>query len=97
MKTSIKLFTLILFTFLMACSSTDAEDPLDVFREIAYNSLTATEKSSLIGDWKEAEVGSWVDGYYLVSFATKDDSTLGPIRVVVDPVRGVVIEKLPRF
>lgn len=96
-KSAVFYLLLSVILFLGSCNSSTDEDPLEVFREIAYNSLTATEKSSLIGDWKEAEVSAWVDGYYLVSFTTKDDATLGPIQIVVDPVRGVVIEKLPRF
>lgn len=81
----------------ISCSTGTDEDPLDVFREIAYNSLTESEKSSMIGVWQEAEVSAWVDGYYLVTFKTTQDATLGPINVVVDPTRGVVVEKLPRY
>lgn len=82
---------------IFSCTSGTDEDPLDVFRKIAYDSLTASEKSSMIGVWQEAEVSAWVDGYYLVSFKTTQDATLGPINVVVDPSRGIVVEKLPRF
>ncbi|WP_026952446.1 hypothetical protein [Algoriphagus mannitolivorans] len=97
-----KKFALILLYFGLAltvfsCTSGTDEDPLNVFREIAYNSLTASEKSSLIGAWQNAEVSAWVDGNYLVTFKTTEDATLGPIQVVVDPGRGIVIEKLPRF
>jgi len=81
----------------LSCNSSTDEDPLDVFREIAYNALTASEKSTLIGDWRDAEVSAWVDGYYLVTFKTTQDATLGPIQVVVDPEFGTVVEKLPRF
>lgn len=74
----------------------ESEDPLDVFREIAYNALTGTEKVSLLTEWQDADVQAWVDGYYLVVFTTRDDATLGPIRVVVDPDLGRVVEKLAR-
>jgi hypothetical protein len=97
MKITSKIFTLLLFTLLMACSFESDRDPLDVFREIAYNSLTVSEKASLLEDWRKAEVGAWTNGNYLVTFKTKDDALLGPIQVVVDPVNGVVVEKLPRF
>jgi hypothetical protein len=97
MKSAIRIFTIVLFTFLMACSTGDDGDPLEVFREIAYNSLTTSEKSSLLEDWRKAEVSAWTNGNYIVTFNTKDDAVLGPIQVVVDPVNGVVVEKLPRF
>lgn len=90
------LFLLIFSLLLVSCSLDSAEDPLEVFREIAYNSLSSTEKSTIVGDWKKAEVSAWVDGNYLVIFQTTDSATRGPIRVVVDPDTGRVVEKLPR-
>lgn len=90
------LFLLLLSVFLVSCSLDSAEDPLDVFREIAYNSLTAAEKATITGDWKNAAVEAWLDGNYLVVFQTSDVATRGPIRVVVDPDSGRVVEKLPR-
>lgn len=79
-----------------ACSLDSSEDPLTIYREIAYNSLSGTEKSSIVGDWKKADVSAWVEGNYLVTFQT-NDASLGPIRVVVDPDTGRVVEKLPRI
>ncbi|GMQ23707.1 hypothetical protein Aoki45_03890 [Algoriphagus sp. oki45] len=91
------LLPFLIISFLISCDSSGDEDPLDVFREIAYNSLTVAEKSTLMDqDFRAAEVTAWVDGYYLVVFRTTEDATLGPIRVVVDPTRGVVVEKLTR-
>lgn len=90
------LFLLIFSLFLVSCSIDSAEDPLDAFREIAYNSLTAAEKATITGDWKNASVDAWLDGNYLIVFQTSDTATLGPIRVVVDPDTGRVVEKLPR-
>lgn len=91
------LLPLFILSSLISCNTDGDEDPLDVFREIAYNSLTVSEKSTLLdSDWRSAEVTAWVDGYYLVVFRTTEDATLGPIRVVVDPTLGVVIEKLTR-
>jgi hypothetical protein len=86
---------LMVFSVLTACSLGDSEDPLTVFREIAYNYLSSSEKSSIVGDWKKAEVTAWLDGNYLVIFQT-NDASLGPIRVVVDPDTGRAVEKLPR-
>ena len=90
------LLLLIISMVLASCALDSSEDPLTVYREIAYNSLSGTEKSSIVGDWKKAEVAAWLDGNYLVTFQT-NDATLGPIRIVVDPDTGRVVEKLPRL
>lgn len=90
------LFLLLFGLLLGSCSLDSEEDPLDVFREIAYNSLTAAEKATVTGDWKNASVEAWLDGNYLVVFQTTDTATRGPIRIVVDPDTGRVVEKLPR-
>jgi hypothetical protein len=82
------LFGLLLF----ACSVESPEDPLDVYRNIAYTALSPTQKSSILGDWKQAEVGAWTNGNYVVVFKTKD--TAVTIRVIVDPVTGRVVEIL---
>ena len=87
----------LLLAFVSCSQDSSNEDPLDVYREIAYNSLSVSEKSTLIGDWRDGEVSAWIDGYYLVTFNTTEDATLGPISIVVDPYLGVVVEKLPRF
>ncbi|OOG73766.1 hypothetical protein [Algoriphagus sp. A40] len=85
-----------MLSFAFACNTEGDEDPLDVFREIAYNALSSDVKATVIGDWKDAEVSAWVDGYYLVTFQT-NDLVLGPVQVVVDPVTGRWVEILPRF
>lgn len=84
-------FTLILATVLVACTVESQEDPLDVYRNVAYSALNATQKSSILGDWKKAEVGAWTNGNYVVSFPLKDGTV---IRVIVDPDTGRVIEIL---
>ena len=86
------LLVALLGTLLFACSVESPEDPLDVYRNIAYTALSSSQKSSILGDWKEAEVGAWTNGNYVVVFKTKDN--VGPIRVVVDPVNGRVVEIL---
>lgn len=86
---------LLLISFSLSCSTTDDSDPLDVYREIAYNALPSDIKATVIGEWKNAEVSAWVDGYYLVVFETSDQ-ILGPVKVVVDPERGTWVEILPR-
>lgn len=85
-----------LISFAIGCSVSEDGDPLDVFREIAYNALSSDVKATVIGDWRDAEVSSWVDGYYLVTFQT-NDPVLGPVQVVVDPEKGIWVEILPRF
>ncbi len=90
------LFLLLFGLLLGSCSLDSEQDPLNVFREIAYKSLTATEKATVTGDWKNASVEAWLDGNYLVVFQTTDTATRGPIRIVVDPDTGQVVEKLPR-
>lgn len=90
------LFLSLVFT-VISCTEKSDEDPLDVYREIAYNSLSMGEKETIIGDWRDADVSAWVDGYYLVTFNTTQDAMLGPIQIVVDPDLGTVVEKFPRF
>lgn len=89
------ILSLILILTVFACSVEDDTDPLDVYREIAYNALSSSVKSTVVGDWRDAEVSAWVDGYYLVVFETTDQ-VLGPVKVVVDPVSGTWLEILPR-
>lgn len=89
MKFQILLFTL--FSLLLfACSVESPEDPLDVYRNIAYTALSSTQKSSIQGDWTQAEVAAWTNGNYVVVFVMK--ANMGTIRVVVDPVNGRVVE-----
>lgn len=87
------LFVLMAASF--ACSVEDDSDPLDVYREIAYNALSTDVKATVVGDWRDAEVSAWLDGNYLIVFQTTDQ-TLGPVRVVVNPVTGTWVEILPR-
>jgi transposase-like protein len=54
--------------------------------------LSSSQKSSIQGDWTQAEVAAWTNGNYVVVFKLKDN--LGTIRVVVDPVNGRVVEIL---
>lgn len=97
MKKLISFLPLFFLIFaLFSCSVESDGDPLDVYREIAYNALPGTDKATIVGDWRDAEVSAWTDGNYLVTFQTTD-ATLGPILVVVNPNMGTVVEILPRF
>jgi hypothetical protein len=91
MKFQILLFTL-LGLLLFACSVESPEDPLDVYRNIAYTALSPTQKASVLGDWQKAEVSAWTNGNYVVVFKMKDN--MGTILVVVDPINGRVVEIL---
>jgi len=91
MKFKLLLFAL-LGIFVLACTVESPEDPLDVYRNIAYTALSPTQKASVLGDWQKAEVSAWTNGNYLVVFQTKDN--MGTIRVVVDPELGKVVEIL---
>ena len=85
----------ILVSVSFACSIEGDSDPLDIYREIAYNALPFDVKSTVVGEWKDAEVSAWLDGNYLVVFET-NDVALGPVKVVVDPFTGTWVEILPR-
>jgi len=89
------LILLVLTAASLSCSVEDETDPLDIYREIAYNALSSGVKATVVGDWRDAEVSAWLDGNYLVVFQTTD-VVLGPVRVVVDPERGAWVEILPR-
>jgi hypothetical protein len=75
-----------------SCTVESPEDPLDVYRNIAYTALSPAQKASVLGDWQKAEVAAWTDGNYVVVFQTKDNQ--GLIRVVVNPDKGIVVEIL---
>jgi hypothetical protein len=89
-------FKLLLFAVLsmlvFSCTVESPEDPLDVYRNIAYTALSPAQKASVLGDWQKAEVAAWTDGNYVVVFQTKDNQ--GLIRVVVNPDKGIVVEIL---
>ena len=91
MKLQILLFAL-LGLLVFSCTVESPEDPLDVYRNIAYTALSPAQKSSILGDWTKAEVAAWTNGNYVVVFNTKDNA--GTIRVVVDPETGKVVEIL---
>lgn len=92
MKFNFLLFIL-LGILVLSCTVASPEDPLDVYRDIAYTALSSSQKASILGDWKEAAVEAWINGNYLVVFSTKSGFP-GPIRVVVDPASGRVVEIL---
>jgi hypothetical protein len=91
MKFKLLLFALLGILFL-ACTEETPEDPLNVYRNIAYTALSPAQKASVLGDWQKAEVSAWTNGNYVVVFKMKDN--MGTILVVVDPINGRVVEIL---
>jgi hypothetical protein len=91
MKFKLLLFA-VLSMLLFSCTVESPEDPLNVYRSIAYTALSPTQKASVLGDWQKAEVAAWTEGNYVVVFQTKNN--MGPIRVVIDPDKGIVVEIL---
>jgi hypothetical protein len=87
-----KLLFAVLSILIFSCTVESPEDPLDVYRNIAYTALSPAQKASVLGDWQKAEVAAWTDGNYVVVFQTKDNQ--GLIRVVVNPDKGIVVEIL---
>ena len=69
-------------------------------REIAWNALSASEKSTVITQWQQAHVSSEIYQnvhVYAVMFNTTEDPLLGPIVVYVDMFSKRVIGYAPRF
>ena len=64
MKIQILLFAFI-GILLIACTEESPEDPLDVYRNIAYTALSPAQKASVLGDWQKAEVSAWIDAQIL--------------------------------
>jgi hypothetical protein len=91
MKFKLLLFA-VLSILIFSCTVESPEDPLNVYRNIAYTALSPAQKASVLGDWQKAEVSAWTDGNYVVVFQTKDNQ--GLIRVVVDPETGKMVEIL---
>jgi hypothetical protein len=106
-------FILIIIALLVGCNGTNNDkrkvEPLpDVetiflvtassLREIAWNQLSQEEKSSVMGDWKNAAVtivqrdevpikktSIKPESIYKVTFHTNKDELLGPIGIYFDP------------
>jgi hypothetical protein len=91
MKFKLLLFA-VLSILIFSCTVESPEDPLNVYRNIAYTALSPAQKASVLGDWQKAEVAAWTNGNYVVVFQTKDNQ--GLIRVVVDPETGKMVEIL---
>lgn len=92
----IRLITLILalIPFISNCKKENEPDSILQIREIAWNSLSEQEKSTVIIDWKQATVTESTYNQkrvYAVSFNTSADALIGPITVYVDTSTKVVL------
>jgi len=80
-------------------SNTEVTQGIKDVREIAWNSLSASQRKEVIGKWEEAEVSETVadtkrfhlqDPSYegkevtMVSFRSKNSAVLGDIKILVD-------------
>jgi hypothetical protein len=85
---------LALIPFISNCKK-DKEPDLNLqIREIAWNSLSDQEKTTVTIDWKQSPVTeSTYSGKsaYAVRFNTSDEALLGPITVYVDTSSHVVL------
>ena len=78
---------LALIPIISGCKKEKATDSNLQIREIAWNSLDAQAKSTVIVDWKQAVVSESTynqKSVYAVRFNTSGDALLGPIIVYVD-------------
>jgi hypothetical protein len=76
-----------LIPFVTNCKRDSSSDPLLQIREVAWNSLSKNEKSTVNIDWKKAnvELSTYnLKDAYIVVFNTEDEALLGPITVYVD-------------
>ncbi len=88
--------------FLLVLSSCRQDDVTDssLVRKIAWNSLSANEKSTVTTQWQDARVTTEVyqnTSVYAVLFNTVDDPLLGPIIVYVSKPATHVVGYAPRF
>ena len=93
MKRFIILF-LVLIPFISGCKKDNDTDLNTQIREIAWNSLSEQEKSTVIIEWKKSSVTETTyqdKSSYAVCFNTSDDALLGPIIVYVDKTTLVVL------
>lgn len=77
---------LFLLPFVFGCDK-DNDVTYAEIREIAWNSLTSNEKSTVTADWQKAPVAETTyegKDVYSVTFNTSADALLGPIMVYVD-------------
>jgi hypothetical protein len=80
--------------FISNCKKETSSDLNMQIREIAWNSLTTQQKSTVNVDWKQAPVAQTTyngKSAWSVRFNTTDDAVLGPIIMIVDSTTKVVL------
>jgi hypothetical protein len=94
---SLIILVIALIPFISGCKKENEKDPMlsDIqIREIAWNSLSIYDKSTVIVDWHQVPVTKSIfNGIraYAVTFNTSMDALLGPITVHVSTSTKVVI------
>lgn len=86
MKEIIVLF-ICLLPIISGCDKDELNGEFKEYIEIAWNSLTEDEKSTVIGEWEEAHVEATSyqqKSVYAIRFNTSYDALLGPIIVYID-------------
>ena len=97
-----KKFLIVMVSLIFLLSNCKKDDNSDIYgemREIAWSSLSSSEKSTVISNWKHANVELITylnQNVYAVSFNTNDDALLGPITVCIDPSTKIVVGRIPR-
>jgi len=87
------------FLVLISCRRDDITDNFQI-RKIAWNSLSESEKTTVITQWQDARVTSEVyqnRSVYAVLFNTVNDPLLGPIIVYVSKPPTHVLGYASRF
>lgn len=85
---------IVLIPIISNCKKDNSLDPNLQIREIAWNSLTTQQKSTVRVDWKQAPVVqvTYKDkNAYSVRLNTNDDALLGPIIIYIDSTTKVVL------
>jgi len=91
-----KLIILILaiVPFISSCEKENDTDISAQIREIAWNSISQQEKSTVIIDWEKSPVTETIyneKSAYAVIFNTSNDALLGPIIVYVEKKSLIVL------
>ena len=91
---------LVLIPFISSCKKDSDTDLNFQIREIAWDSLSEKDKSTVIIDWEKASVTEATyqeKNSYAVSFNTADDALLGPIIVYVEKSSLVILGRSLRM
>ena len=85
---------LAIIPLLNSCKKEEASN--NQYQEIAWNSLSAYEKSTVIGKWQDAttiETTFNNKKAILVTFQTTNNALLGPITITIDAESKIIVDK----